>query len=296
MHRSMAWRVKRGMTNRVTSTAVTLAALAAASLAACSSGSSSTGPARTATAAVASAKSPVGSVAACQGVFTDDALVGVNQLQLDEGKALAGGIAACKGLASAQIAGIYANALADVPPAPAPSSAPVSSPVAPATTSAAPSSPSMTTAQQQAVEAAQGYLALGQGFSYEGLLQQLTSSSGSGFAKSDAEFAIDHLKPDWDQQAVEAARSYLALGQGFSYEGLLQQLTSSSGSGFTQAQAEFAIDYLKPDWDQQAVEAAKGYLKLGGFSRDSLIQQLTSSAGSGFTQAQAEYAANKVGL
>jgi host cell surface-exposed lipoprotein len=98
------------------------------------------------------------------------------------------------------------------------------------------------------------------------------------------------------QQAVQAARSYLDLGTGFSYEGLLQQLTSSAGSGFAKSDAEYAINYLKPDWDQQAVEAAKGYLELGGFSRASLIQQLTSSAGSGFTLAQAEYAANKVGL
>jgi 3-oxoacyl-ACP reductase-like protein len=98
------------------------------------------------------------------------------------------------------------------------------------------------------------------------------------------------------QQAVEAAQNYLALGQGFSYEGLLQQLTSSSGSGFANSDAEFAINYLNPNWDQQAVEAAQGYLKLGGFSRDSLIQQLTSSAGGGFTQAQAEYAVSKVGL
>lgn len=233
------------MTNRATPTAVTLAALAVASLAACNSGSSSSVAARTATSTVAAATSPAGSVAACQGVFTDDALVGAKQLQLDEGKALTGGIAACKGLTSAQIAGIYASALADVPPTQTPPSAPVSAPAVPASTSAAPSSPSMTTAQQQAVDAAKGYL---------------------------------------------------SLGQGFSYAGLLQQLTSSSGSGFTQAQAEYAINYLKPDWDQQAVEAAKGYLKLGGFSRDSLIQQLTSSAGSGFTQAQAEYAANKVGL
>ena len=184
-------------------------------------------------------------------------------------------------------------------PAPPSTAAPISSaaaPVVPASTPAAVSNQSMTTAQQQAVDAAQNYLALGQGFSYKGLLQQLTSSSGSGFANSDAEFAINYLNPNWDQQAVEAAKGYLALGQGFSYEGLLQQLTSSSGSGFTQAQAEYAINYLNPDWDQQAVEAAQGYLKLGGFSRDSLIQQLTSSSGSGFTQAQAEYAVSKVGL
>lgn len=47
---------------------------------------------------------------------------------------------------------------------------------------------------------------------------------------------------------------------------------------------------------QQAVDAAKGYMQMGGFSRASLIEQLTSSAGNGFTQAQAEYAASKVGL
>jgi Host cell surface-exposed lipoprotein len=56
---------------------------------------------------------------------------------------------------------------------------------------------------------------------------------------------------------------------------------------------EYAINYLHPDWDQQAVDAAKGYLQLGGFSQASLLQQLTSSVGSGFTQAQADYAVNQ---
>ena len=99
-----------------------------------------------------------------------------------------------------------------------------------------------------------------------------------------------------DQQAVDAAQNYLDLGSGFSAESLYQQLTSSYGSGFTSAEANFAISYLHPDWYQQAVEAAKGYMSLGGFSRDSLIQQLTSNYGDGFTYGQAEYAANQVGL
>jgi hypothetical protein len=154
----------------------------------------------------------------------------------------------------------------------------------------------MTTAQQQAVEAAQSYLSMGSGFSYEGLLNQLTSSAGDGFATSDAEFAINYLNPNWDQQAVEAAQGYLSLGSGFSEQGLLNQLTSSAGAGFTEAQAEYAINDLNPDWNAQAVVAAKGYMQIGGFSRASLIQQLTSSAGSGFTEAQAEYAASQVGL
>ena len=62
-------------------------------------------------------------------------------------------------------------------------------------------------------------------------------------------------------QAVEAAQSYLSLGSGFSQYSLTRQLTSSYGSGFSQADAQFAISYLKPDWGAQAVEAARGYMK-----------------------------------
>jgi Host cell surface-exposed lipoprotein len=98
------------------------------------------------------------------------------------------------------------------------------------------------------------------------------------------------------QQAVDAAQGYLRVGLGFSQESLIQQLTSSAGNGFTQADAKFAVNYLNPNWDAQAVDAAKGYLQIGGFSRSSLIQQLTSTAGNGFTEAQAEYAVSKVGL
>ncbi len=173
----------------------------------------------------------------------------------------------------------------------APATPASSAPATPA--SSAPAGPSMTTAQQQAVDAAEGYLSEGQGFSEQGLGSQLTSTAGNGFSKPDAEFAINYLHPNWDQQAVDAANGYLSEGQGFSEQGLLSQLTSSAGSGFTQAQAEFAVNYLHPDWDAQAADAAKGYLQLGGFSQASLLQQLTSSAGSGFTQAQAEYAVNQ---
>ena len=153
----------------------------------------------------------------------------------------------------------------------------------------------MTGAQQQAVDAGEGYLSDGQGFSAQGLVSQLTSSAGNGFPTSDAEFAVQYLNPNWDAQAVDAAKGYLSDGQGFSEQGMLQQLTISAGNGFTEAQAEYAINNLQPDWDAQAVDAAKGYLSDGqGFSASGLIQQLTSSYGDGFTDAQAEYAVNKV--
>lgn len=98
------------------------------------------------------------------------------------------------------------------------------------------------------------------------------------------------------QQAIDAAQNYLDLGNGFSRQGLIQQLTSSYGNGFSQADATFAVDYLHPDWNAQAVDAAKGYMALGGFSHTSLLQQLTSPYGGQFTEAQAEYAVAQVGL
>ena len=45
------------------------------------------------------------------------------------------------------------------------------------------------------------------------------------------------------QQAIESADSYLDMG-GFSRAGLLQQLSSSAGEGFTHAQAVYAVNQV----------------------------------------------------
>jgi hypothetical protein len=157
--------------------------------------------------------------------------------------------------------------------------------------------PAGTAAQLQALVAAKTYLSDGQGFSQAGLLSQLTSQYGNGFAQADAQWAIDHAGADWNAQALAAAKGYLSDGQGFSQAGLIQQLTSSSGNQFTQDQAQYGVDNAGADWNAQAVMAAKGYMSSGmGFSRDSLIQQLTSAYGNQFTEDQAEYAAGQVGL
>lgn len=42
-------------------------------------------------------------------------------------------------------------------------------------------------------------------------------------------------------QALAASEGYLNSGQGFSQAGLIAQLTSPSGSQFTQAQAQYAV-------------------------------------------------------
>lgn len=127
-----------------------------------------------------------------------------------------------------------AAAPSTVPEAAAPSAPPAA---------AEPEKPALTTAQSSAVRSAKSYLSF-KGFSRAGLSEQLTSEYGEGFAPEDAEFAIAQLEAtgavDWNQEAAEAAKSYLDF-QGFSRDGLYEQLTSEYGEGFTPEQANFGL-------------------------------------------------------
>jgi hypothetical protein len=97
------------------------------------------------------------------------------------------------------------------------------------------------------------------------------------------------------KQAVGSAQDYLATGH-FSEVGLIAQLSSKYGDGFTKSQAAFAVHHIKVNWSEQAVGSAKDYLSTGHFSRTGLINQLSSAYGDQFTKAQAIYAVNHVGL
>jgi hypothetical protein len=97
------------------------------------------------------------------------------------------------------------------------------------------------------------------------------------------------------RQAIRASREYLT-SMGFSRAGLITQLSSSAGSGFSHADAVYAVDHIKVNWDAQAVRSAREYLAAQSFSRTGLIAQLHSTAGSGYTLAQATYAVKTVGL
>ncbi len=81
---------------------------------------------------------------------------------------------------------------------------------------------------------------------------------------------------------------------GVSKAGLIKQLLSEYGEGFSLADAEWAVAQVDADWNAEAATAAKAYLDYSAFSRDELIDQLVY--GDKFTVAQAVYAANAVGL
>ena len=99
------------------------------------------------------------------------------------------------------------------------------------------------------------------------------------------------------QQAIAAARSYLETEPGFSKAGLISQLHSKYGNGFSEKLAVFAVTHVKVNWFQQAVFSAKSYMQTEpGWSYSGLVDQLHSPYGAQFTLRQAEYGAHKVGL
>lgn len=94
--------------------------------------------------------------------------------------------------------------------------------------------------------------------------------------------------------AARGAQQYLDM-TGFSRRGLIEQLSSDAGNGYSVTDATAAVDSLKVDWNEQAARSAKQYLDMTGFSCNGLIEQLSSDAGSKYTKAQARYGAEQLG-
>jgi Host cell surface-exposed lipoprotein len=62
----------------------------------------------------------------------------------------------------------------------------------------------------------------------------------------------------------------------FSRKGLIEQLSSEYGEGFSKADAIYAVNHLDVDWNDQAAKSAKNYLDQSASSRQGLIGQLSS--------------------
>jgi hypothetical protein len=95
--------------------------------------------------------------------------------------------------------------------------------------------------------------------------------------------------------AVRSAERYLAMSA-FSRSGLIQQLSSRYGEGYPRADAVYAVDHVRVDWNEQAVRAARQHLAERSFSREGLIHHLKARYGDGFTLAEAVYAVDRTGV
>jgi hypothetical protein len=95
---------------------------------------------------------------------------------------------------------------------------------------------------ENALSSAENYLSF-TAFSRLGLIDQLSSDYGDGYAVADATWAVDQLHADWNKQAVKAAKNYLSFTS-FSRQGLIDQLSSSYGDQYTLAQATYAVNKI----------------------------------------------------
>ena len=75
------------------------------------------------------------------------------------------------------------------------------------------------------------------------IYDQLTSEYGEKFKPKAAQYAIDHVKADWNKNALEKAKSYQK-DQDMSPDAIRDQLTSNAGEKFTQEPADYAVSHL----------------------------------------------------
>jgi hypothetical protein len=94
------------------------------------------------------------------------------------------------------------------------------------------------------------------------------------------------------REAYASAKNYLSQ-QAFSRSGLIDQLHSQYGEGFSLSDATWAVAHCGANWNHEAYLSAKEYLSQQSFSLSGLIDQLQSSAGEGFTHSQAVWGATK---
>ncbi|SCL25873.1 Nucleoside phosphorylase [Micromonospora nigra] len=97
------------------------------------------------------------------------------------------------------------------------------------------------------------------------------------------------------RNAVRSAQSYLRNGA-FSRKGLIEQLSSDAGDGYSLEASTYAVDSLNIDYNEQAVKSAQSYLRNGAFSRKGLIEQLSSDAGDGYSLEASTYAVDSLNI
>ena len=137
---------------------------------------------------------------------------------------------------------------------------------------------------------------------------QLTSDYGEKFTQEEADYAIEHLDddnaatsssddassndgsvPTEYQTALRKAQSYSDTMH-MSKARLYDQLTSDYGEQYSAEAAQYAVDNVDADWNENALATAKNYRDTMDMSPAAIHDQLTSEYGEQFTQEEADYA------
>ena len=75
-----------------------------------------------------------------------------------------------------------------------------------------------------------------------------------------------------------------------SKQGLYNQLISEYGEKFTAEEAQYAVDNLEVDYNENALKCAKNYQETMSMSPAAIYDQLVSEYGEKFTPEEAQYA------
>lgn len=117
----------------------------------------------------------------------------------------------------------------------------------------------------------------------------LISEYGGEYPADAAQYAIDNLGVDWNNNALKKAEDY-AKTLNLSRKAIYDQLIDKHGDKFELDQAQYAIDNVDWDFKENALLEAKDYRELMNMSNDQIFDQLTSENGGKFTSEEATYA------
>jgi len=143
--------------------------------------------------------------------------------------------------------------------------------------------PEVPTEYTYALQSANEYLTY-LSFSKKELYDQLLYE---GFSESAAQYAVDRVETNWQENALHTAYDYLDFMY-FSERGLFDQLLFD---GYTDYEAQFAIDNVVTDWYENALNSAHNYLEVMNFSKQGLFDQHQFD---NYTANEAQYAIDHV--
>ena len=114
-----------------------------------------------------------------------------------------------------------------------------------------------------------------------------TSASADPAPAETEEKAEDDVPSD-HASALRSAETYSDMMH-MSKQGIYDQLTSEYDQ-YSEEAAQYAIDNIDADWNENALESAKSYRETLNMSPDAIHDQLTSEYGGKFTEEEADYA------
>ncbi|KRN97707.1 hypothetical protein IV57_GL001631 [Companilactobacillus kimchiensis] len=123
--------------------------------------------------------------------------------------------------------------------------------------------------------------------SKQDISDQLNSGANDKYSKAAINYALKHLKINYDKNALLRAKEY-SDSQNMSKLAIHDQLTNKGK--FTSEQARYAVDNLQVDYNQNALITARAYQRDLHFSPATIRNVLVSNANEKFTPEEADYA------